>query len=303
MNLQAESSLLQRNIKLAAYSTMHVGGVAEYFALPKTEKDLTSALAFARERDLRVQVLGKGSNVIFSDDRFHGLVVCLIHFDKDRIELHPHKPLLTASSGVALHQLALAARDLGVGGLEFLASVPGTVGGSVVMNAGYSRFHGQINETGDLVESVKVIGCDGRTQVWGRDRLHFGYRSSNIGDFIVLEVTFRLWRRHPSVIAKEISANFEYRNRAQDVRYPSSGSVFKNPGGGKPTAGILIELAGLKGLRVGAIEVSPMHGNFFVNLGKGTAHDFEQLMREVQRKVLHETGISLEPEVRFIQGS
>lgn len=300
MSLRADlKTLIRPNVRLSRYTTMQVGGRARFFAEPSTEEELFDLLDYARQENLPYFILGKGSNTFFSDDGYPGLVITLIHFEQDKIIFDPDRPLVTGSAGIFLYRLVLACRDHRLGGAEFLANIPGTVGGALVMNAGFSRFPGQVNQISDIVESVTVLQA-GRRQILGKNDLEFSYRHSNLDDKIVLEGTFQLWYRHPEEIQREIKANFDYRNDKQDLRHPSSGSIFKNPQKPHPSAGQLIEKLGLKGLRVGDAMVSPKHGNYFINAGHAKCSEFSELIHKVQKIVLDATGITLEPEVRIV---
>lgn len=291
---------LRRKVPLSRYTTMQVGGEAEYFAEPASEEELTELLEFAQQENLPVHLLGKGSNTIFRDEGFAGLVITMIHFAQEKIEFHRELPLVSVSAGVHLYRLALASRDHGLGGVEFVASIPGTVGGALAMNAGFSRWPGQKNEIGDLVEQVVAMDFQGKKEILNKPDLKFSYRQSNLRDKIILEATLRLWRRPSEAIEKEIRANFKYRNREQDVRYPSSGSIFKNPSEGKLTAGQLIERLGMKGLEVGGAMISKEHANYMINLGHARGRDFIELIAKVQKAVWDATGIELETEVLVV---
>lgn len=280
---------------------MQVGGPAHFFAEPNCEEELVELLDFARQENLPLVVIGKGSNVIFPDEGYPGLVFTLIHYELDRIRFDSEKLTLTASSGIHLYRLVLAARDQGLSGIEFLANVPGTLGGALIMNAGFCRFAGQRSEIGDLVEEVNVISMDGKKEAIRKEDLSFSYRHSNLDGKIVLSARLRLWHRHPEWIQREIRANFDYRNTRQDLRYPSSGSVFKNPSPPHPSAGKLINQLGLRGMRVGGAMVSERHGNYIVNTGQAKGADVVALIRQVQKAVLDATEIFLEPEVRIIE--
>ena len=282
---------------------MQVGGPARYFAEPATQEELSELVEFARHENLPFMILGKGSNVLFPDEGFDGLVITLIHFEQEGIVFGPEEPWVTASAGIYLYRLVLACRDRGLGGSEFLANVPGTMGGALIMNAGFSRFPGQTNAIGDLVEEVYVLGDEGKKEIIPRQDLQFSYRRSNLQGRIILGGKLRLWRRKPEEIQREIRANFEDRSDKQDLRHPSSGSIFKNPLPPNPSAGELIERAGLKGSRIGGAMVSAKHGNTIVNTGGAKASDVIQLIRKIQETVLDATGISLEPEVRIIEKS
>ncbi len=302
MNLRDDlKTLLRPDVRLSQFTTMQVGGLARYFAEPSSEEELLDLIEFAKKEHLPWMVLGKGSNVIFPDEGYPGLVITLIHYEQDRIHFDSEKPAVSASAGIFLYRFVLACRDHGRGGAEFLANIPGTIGGALAMNAGFSRFKGQSNEIGDITEDVTVLNAEGRKEVLTRKDLQFGYRYSNLTGKVVLEGTFRLWHRPSEEIQKEIKANFDYRNTEQDVRYPSSGSIFKNPGGGLPSAGQMIDSLGLKGTRIGDAMVSQKHGNYMVNAGKAKSSDLVSLIQKIQKMVLDETGILLEPEVRIIE--
>ncbi len=301
MNLPAGSKVSpRRNVELSKYCTMRIGGPADYFAEPRTEDELSDCLHFASEENLPVFILGKGSNVVFSDAGFRGLVITLIHFhDQDiRFNLDLHE--VTVSAGVHLYRLATACREAGLSGCEFLSGIPGTLGGAVMMNAGFSRFSGQKNEISDLVKEVSVLDESGARRRLGRDDLHFAYRHSNLRGKVILEATLKLWRRPQEIIEEEIRANFDYRNREQDLKHPSSGSIFKNPPAPHPSAGRLIDQLGLKGTRVGGMMISPKHGNYFINAAQATCADLVTLIANIQKAVKDGYGIDLEPEVRII---
>lgn len=277
---------------------MQVGGIARYFSEPSTEEELIEVLEFAKSEKLPYFILGKGSNCIFSDEVYPGVVITLIHYEQDKIIFDSEKPIVTASAGIHLYRFVVACRERGLGGAEFLCNVPGTVGGGLIMNAGFSRFSGQTNEISDLVEEVCVLNKDGRKETITKDKLEFSYRHSNLEGKIILSGTFHLWRRKPEDIQKEIRANFDYRNSKQDLKHPSSGSIFKNPGAPHPTAGKLIDQLGLKGTRVGDAQVSEKHGNYIINLGNAKSSDIWALIELIQKKVFDATGIVLEPEVK-----
>lgn len=301
MSLRADSKIsLRHNVLLSQYTTMQIGGPAQSFAEPASEEELSALLNYARRESIPAVILGKGSNVIFPDDGYPGMVITLLQFEKNRIEFDDAKPEVRVSAGVFLYKFVLACRDRGLGGAEFLANIPGTIGGALVMNAGFSRFPGQKSEIGDIVTEVTVLNADGTREVLNRGQLEFEYRKSNLADRIVIEGKFRLWRRTPAFIEKEIRACFKYRNDKQDLKHPSSGSVFKNPPAPLPPAARLIDELGLKGTRVGGMMVSPKHANYFINVGQGKCSEMSELIQLIQNRVFHVKGIWLEPEVRFI---
>lgn len=292
--------LLRRNVKLSQYTTMQIGGEADYFAEPKTFDELTQVLQFASEQKLKVFFLGKGSNVVFDDSGYRGLILSLMQFEKIRIDFDRESMQVTASAGVYLYTLVLACKKNGFGGCEFLASIPGTVGGAAVMNAGYSRIPGQKNEISDLITQVKILSKDGHVEKLERSQIDYGYRSSSLNGSLVLEVTLQLQEAEPESIEKEIRACFDYRNKKQDMQHPSSGSIFKNPAAPVEPAAKIVDELGLKGTRIGGVQVSDIHGNYFINAGGGTAQDLRELIQKVQQQVFEARGIRLETEVRII---
>jgi len=290
----------RRKVLLSQYTTMQVGGPAEFFAEPRLEEELMDLLEYARQEKLPFFILGKGSNTVFPDEGYPGLVISLLQFEKNRILFDKKNDFVRASGGVFLYRFVLACRDQGLGGMEFLANIPGTMGGAVAMNAGFSRFPGQRIEIGDLIQEITVLQYDGVRRVITKPELCFTYRSGNLSNCVVIEAGLQLWHRNREDIEKEIQACFQFRNSKQDLRFPSSGSIFRNPPAPAPAAAALIDQLGLKGTRVGGMMVSEKHGNYFVNAGRGSASDLIQLVAQIQEKVFHEKGIWLEPEVRIV---
>ena len=290
---------LQRNVPLAPYTTLRIGGSADYFAEPENEAELSRLLHWAKQEALSFFILGNGSNVIFEDAGYKGLVISMRRFRSDRILMDFDRSRVTVSAGVSLARLARFCQESGLAGTEFLAQIPGTVGGALVMNAGFSRHAGQRNEIGDLVEAVRAFQKDGTLVTLARPEMKFSYRHSGLEGYVILEATLALWRRPKDRIQDEIMANRDFRKAKQDIHEPNAGSIFKNPGAPDPSAGALIEKAGLKGKQVGGIRVSEQHANYFINTGNATCAEVVRLIQEVQKEVFHATGITLEPEIRI----
>ena len=290
---------LQRNVPLAPYTTLRIGGLADYFAEPESEIELAKLLLWAEQEGVSFFALGNGSNVIFEDGGYKGLVISMRRFRSDRIEMDFDRSRVTASAGVSLARLARFCQESGLAGTEFLAQIPGTVGGAIVMNAGFSRHAGQRNEIGDLVEEVRAFQKDGARVTLVRPDMKFSYRHSSLEGYLLLDATLALWRRPKGQIQNEMMANRDFRKAKQDIREPNAGSIFKNPGAPHPSAGALIEKMGLKGKQVGGIRISEQHANYFINVGSATCADVVQLTQEVQKAVFHATGITLEPEIRI----
>ena len=292
---------LRFDVPLSRYSTFKIGGPARYFSEPTCLEELEALLTFARNEGLPVLTIGKGSNLLFPDEGFPGLVITLIHFEPNKLLFDQEWKTVTASSGVNLYRLALACRDQGFGGTEFLSHVPGTVGGAVMMNAGFSRIPGQKKEIGDLLEEVAVLTAAGEVKRFRREALDFSYRRSHLDGLIILEARLKLSKADPEEIQAEIQASFDYRNQVQDLRYPSAGSVFKNPAGQQGSSGQLIEKSGLKGKRIGGAMISDRHANFMVNVESARASDVTELIALAQKKVFENFGIKLELEIRIIK--
>ncbi|HRK61136.1 MAG TPA: UDP-N-acetylmuramate dehydrogenase [Candidatus Omnitrophota bacterium] len=300
MNLSAVTDLkIRRNVALASFVTMQVGGRANYFAEPTTAEELAAVLVWAQEEKLPHFILGKGSNVVFDDEGYDGVVISMLRFRSE--DLRREGSDVIAGAGVHLYRLAKFCCAQELAGGEFFANIPGTVGGAVFMNAGFSRIAGKKNETADVLKSVRLMDSKGREQILLRSQLIFGYRKSKLpANTLVTEARFTLRPGDKTEIAAEMQANFDYRNTKQDLKHPSSGSVFKNPPAPCSSAGLLIERNGLKGKRIGGMMVSEKHGNYFINAGKGTCQDLKNLIEEVQTVIFVSEGIRLEPEVRII---
>jgi UDP-N-acetylmuramate dehydrogenase len=306
MSLPVESksfglkTLLRFDVPLFRYSTFQIGGPARYFSEPSSVEEIEALLEFARSEELPVLTIGKGSNLLFPDEGFPGLVMTLIRFEPKKILFDEEQCTVTASSGVNLYRLAMACREACLGGIEFLSHIPGTLGGALVMNAGFGRFPGQPMEIGDRVEEVTVLTPEGELRKLGAGEVEFRYRETNLDPFIILEARLKLYKARREEIQAEIRSNFNYRNRVQDLRYPSAGSVFKNPSGAPGSSGQLIDKVGLKGERVGGAMISERHANFIVNTGGAKASDVLALIQLAQAKVFEAFGVRLEPEIRRI---
>lgn len=279
---------LIRNEPLKKHTSFRVGGPADYFCVPENAEQLRAALHFARERRLPVAVMGAGTNLLALDKGFRGLVVKL---GGGLVEIKAEGRHLYVGSGVPLPKLVSYAVTKGLAGLEFLAGIPGSVGGAVVMNAGAWQ-----KSIGAVVWRVRAIDPQGKEKVLTKKALRFSYRRSALQKrkLIVTEVVLRLRRGDRSVLKQQGQEYLRLRRQTQPLGSPNAGSVFKNPPG--KFAGELIEAAGCKGLRVGDAQVSYKHANFIVNLGEARATDIIKLMTKVQRAVK----TRLEPEIKIM---
>lgn len=283
----------KRNVPLKKFTTFKTGGLADYFCSPKSEAEIKECLSFAKINRLPVAVIGAGANVLFPDHGYKGIVIQLSEV-LNWIEISSRQKyhLIRVGAGVYLHKLLKSLSEKGIKGLEFLAGIPGTVGGAVVMNAG--AWGGEI---GRFVKEVKVIDRGGRRKVFRRSDLKFGYRRSRLAHnrWIVAEVVLKLQKGERKEIKSKIKEYLRARKRKHPVGLPNFGSIFKNPPGF--FAGKLIEDVGCKGLQIGGAQVSNQHANFIVNLGKAKTKDALDLISMIQTKVKQKYKILLEPEV------
>ncbi|MEE1275110.1 MAG: UDP-N-acetylmuramate dehydrogenase [Olegusella sp.] len=277
---------------LSEHTTFEIGGPADLYVMPEDIDELRDVIDLCREKDLPFFVLGRGSDLLVSDEGYRGVIVGLADgltgVDVDEKEM-------TCEAGVTLKEAAEMACELGLTGLEFACGIPGTVGGACFMNAG--AYDGCM---ADVIESVRVITPEGDVRQYGVDELDFGYRQSRIREegLIVLSATFKLHHGDPEDIRAKMDDLTARREEKQPLDKPSAGSTFKRPEG--YFAGKLISDAGLRGYQVGGAAVSTKHAGFVVNLGGATAADVRAVIEHVQDEVERQYGVRLEPEVRFL---
>jgi len=276
---------------LAPLTTWRIGGPAELLVVPADAADLGLALRWAEAAGVPWRVMGNGSNLLVADRGVRGLVLRIRRVLDD---VRWRDEGLHVGAGALLPAVASQAAARGLSGLEFAAGIPGTVGGAVLMNAGWHE-----HEIGNLVESVEYVEASGETRRYVRGECRFRYRGSRFrgATGILLSAEIVLRRDDPERIAARMDEYAASRRANQPTDLPSCGSVFLKPEG--DFAGRLIEQAGLKGLRVGEIEVSPKHANFFVNLGEGTAADVLALVERVEAEVLRRFGVRLRREFEY----
>lgn len=278
------------NAPLARFTTIRVGGNADWLAETQSARAVTAALAWARDAGVPVAIVGKGSNLLVDDTGFRGLVIRL----RGRLEgISVRGDHLWCGGGASLPRAVLRAAAAGLTGLEFGASIPGTVGGAVAMNAG-----AYTSELKDVLEWAVVCSADGRRRV-GLDELLFGYRSSAIRTFeVVATVSFRLCLGDPDAIKATLAGFRRHRRATQPQGARTFGSVFTNPEG--ESSGRLLEAAGCKGFAIGGARFSPVHANFIEASPGCSSADVLALMSEGRRRVLAAGGPVLESEVRYL---
>ena len=276
---------------LKRYTAWKIGGPADALLEPESADELVRAVKRAGEHDIPVTVLGGGTNVLVRDGGIRGLTIRLAKSLR-RVEVEGEH--VTAEAGVLYPVLANTTAGRGLEGLEFATGIPGTVGGAVYMNAG--AYEG---ETREVLRWADVYRDGGVVRMSNED-LELSYRRSILHDhpdWVVLRAGYSLAPGDPEELKSRIK-EFRAQRMNGSPNRPSCGSTFKRPPGDFP--GRVIEAAGLKGTRVGRIEVSPVHANYFVNLGGGTAREALELMALVREKVRERLGVELEPEVRVI---
>ena len=273
------------------HTTFRVGGPADVLVQPD-ETALAAILALCRRYHVSYSFIGNGSNLLVGDKGICGVVIEMTD-PMGNIEVDGTK--ITAQAGAMLSKIANTAASNGLGGMEFAAGIPGSVGGAVVMNAG--AYGGEMK---DIIEKVYVLDENGAQLELDRDALDLGYRHSCIPEkkYIVTKVVLELVPHDEVEIRSKMKDLNEKRAEKQPLQYPSAGSTFKRPEG--YFAGKLIMDAGLRGYQVGGAQVSEKHCGFVINKGDATAADICQLMRDVSDKVQAQFGVVLEPEVKMI---
>lgn len=290
-------SRLMRSEPLARYTAARLGGPADWLYIARdSAEELVSVVSAAWEQGVPVRLLGGGANILVSDRGIRGLVVINDVTELTFGDWHEGRNL-SATSGVGLTILARKCQSHGLSGMEWAVSVPGTVGGAVVNNAGA---HG--SDMAAVVRDVVLFEAARGVQILSLDELAYDYRYSSLKArtdrrFIVLMATFALSKADPPQIKAQMDRFIEHRRRTQPPG-ASLGSIFKNPPG--DYAGRLIDAVGLKGYAIGGVQVSPVHANFFMSGETGTASEYYALIRHVRDHVLRETGVELELEVEIV---
>ena len=280
-----------RDAEMRQYTTLRLGGKADWLAFPRNAEEIAALYAEAGQAGLPVTVIGHGSNLLVLDGGIRGLV---IRIEKNMRSIRREGHRLIAQAGAMLGTVAVAAAEAGLTGLEFASGIPGTVGGGMTMNAG--AYGGEMS---DVTVRVDGITPDGKPVSLNRDEMRFGYRTSAVKqlDFIVTEVTMELQPGDPAEIRAKMSELNARRAEKQPLDIPSAGSTFKRPEGFFAAA--LIDQCGLKGCSIGGAQVSRKHAGFLVNNGS-SSRDYLALVRHVQQVVQEQTGIQLEPEIRIV---
>jgi UDP-N-acetylmuramate dehydrogenase len=292
---QLFGSRLRENVSLAAYTSARIGGPADVLVEVRSAEELAEAAQQLWALHVSFTLLGGGSNVLVSDRGVRG-VVLLNRARAVRFDAASEPPRVWAESGATLNDIAQRAVRLGLSGLEWAASVPGSLGGAVYGNAG--AFGGDM--AGNLI-SVDLLHRDEGRQTWPVEKMEYGYRTSFLKrerpPVVILAATLKLVHGDVEAIWAVMNANRQHRRNTQPPG-ASMGSMFKNPPGDK--AGRLIEAAGLKGTRIGGAEISTLHANFFINTAQTRAADMKALLDLAQKTVFEKFGVLLEPEIELV---
>ena len=277
---------------LYKHTTCRVGGPAKLFVKVKNLESLILVIKYCRKHRIRLFVIGRGSNLLFSDKSFQGMIISLEQFNQYKINGNT----VTAQCGVTMIKLAYDCAKAGLSGFEFMGGIPGNIGGGVFMNAG--AYNSNIAE---VLESVTVLNENLELMTLSKEEMAFGYRHSIIQEhkkWIVIEASFVLTTKTVAEVKDLLDRRKERRMASQPWNQPSAGSVFRNPEG--MAAWKLIDDAGLRGYEIGGAQVSPKHSNFIVNNGYASAKDIYDLIFYVQKQVNEKFSVLLKPEVRFI---
>ncbi len=273
------------------HTTFRAGGLADIFAEPRSTEELCQVLEAARTENIPVTVIGNGSNLLVTDKGIRGLVVKL---GKEFSDVRVEGECITAQSGALMSKIAAIAYDNSLTGFEFASGIPGTIGGGAYMNAG--AYGGELK---DVILSCEYL-MDGEIKTVAAEDAMLSYRKSMFSECggIVTGVTLKLEKANQADILEKMQDYKTRRVTKQPLEYASAGSTFKRPEG--HFAGALIENAGLKGLSVGAAEVSEKHAGFIINRGGATAGEILELIELVKEKVFAHSGIMLETEVKIL---
>ena len=284
---------VEKDVSLSKHTTYKVGGKARVMVYPKNVECLIKLMKIIKNNKIKYKILGNGSNLLFSDDVFEGVIVKLDELDN--IEFFS-KNKVRVGAGYSLMKLSMLTAKKGLAGLEFASGIPGTVGGAVFMNAGAYK-----SDMGYVVTEVKVLTPELKIITLENKEMQFHYRSSFLQthkDYICLEVIIKLVPGDKNVLDDVIKERRKRRMESQPLEFPSAGSVFRNPEG--MFAGKLIEDLGLKGKTIGGAKVSEKHANFIVNYKKASGSDIKKLIELVHDRVLEEYKVDMKIEQEFV---
>jgi UDP-N-acetylmuramate dehydrogenase len=277
------------------HTSLRIGGPADIFVVPGDVPSLVNIRTYFKKKNIRFFPLGGGTNILVMDGGIEGAVVSFKSLKRIVSIREDNKDVcLFVEAGTSLQKVVNFSKESGYSGVEGLAGIPGTVGGAVCGNAGAFGY-----EMKDVLVSVEIMDGEGKIDKIKAEEINFDYRISGIPpDVSILSAEIKLRKGKKEDVAARTDGFLKMKLEKQPLREPSAGCVFKNPEG--LSAGKLIEEAGCKGLRIGDVEVSHIHANFFINKGNAKASDFIGLMEEVARMVKAMSGVILVPEIRIV---
>jgi UDP-N-acetylmuramate dehydrogenase len=293
---EIEINRLTNEIKIDELMKNHtswkIGGIADFFCIPRNEERLKKILLFARHHELPVYIMGNGSNIWVPDEGIRGLVVKLSG-TIDKMEYSGK--MIKVGAGILLPRLVRRTVKEELAGLEFAAHIPGTLGGAIFSNAGFGS-----KSMASIVQKIVISDLNGNVKEINVDKSTFFYRGINSGidNYIIISAYLALVKDSKDIIISKIKKYFSHRKETQPINCLTAGCVFKNTK--DSAAGFLIEMSGAKGLSIGDAQVSEKHANFIVNRGKATSKDILLLIEEVQRMVEKTFGVTLEKEINII---
>lgn len=285
---------IQFDRAMSEYTTFRIGGKADAICFVQGLGELQQVFSYLNKEKIPYLLVGKGSNLLVRDGGFKGAVI-IMRGQLATIKQHEKNDrMVLAGGGLTLRDLVRFCSQRGLGGLEFLSGIPGTVGGAVTMNAGaFGR------AMGDVVQQVDLVTPEGEFTSRNRSDLTFSYRESSIQEgSLVVRASLQCSQETSEIVSGRVAEYLTRRKVAQPLDYPSAGSVFRNPS--NDHAGRLIEQAGLKGKKIGGAMISPKHANYIVNTGGAKAEDILRLMEMAKEKVREATGVELEPEIKVV---
>ncbi len=282
-------SKVKYNEPMKKYTTIKIGGNADCLVLPESMVDVKNVLAFAKENDIPVTVVGNGSKLLVKDGGIRGIV---IKFGSKFANIDIDGEYVTVFAGMTLPRLAIIAKDNELSGLEFAAGIPGNIGGAVYMNAGAYG-----SEMANIVVDVTYIDENLEVKTISNEECNFSYRNSIFrnNNYVILSTRLKLQIGNKQEIENLMKQNQESRKSKQPLEYPNAGSTFKRPEG--HFVGKLIDDLGLKGYSIGDAQISTKHSGFIVNKGNATSKDVTQLIEYIKEKVLTANNIKLEEEI------
>lgn len=282
--------IVEQDHPLAPHTWYRLGGPADHFVRPRTVEELQEVVQRCRENHIPLHVMGFGSNLLVSDEGVRGAVVKLEgeHFGQTEFDGEQ----IVAWAGAELSKLVLDCVEKGLSGIEALTGIPGSVGGTIKMNAG-----GQFGDVGSAVESVLLMDSQGTLFEKSKPELIFDYRSVNIRALFILNARLQLVGADPERIMRTVKESWIYKKNNQPLNTRNCGCIFKNPAGA--SAGALIDRAGLKGLQVGGAAVSEKHANFIVAGDGCKSRDVMRLIEAVKQRVREQFDVELDPEIEI----